>query len=477
MNRLTCACVVAGIFAGSASAAIPSTERAVLVALYNSTGGANWKVKTNWNGPAGTECTWYGVTCIGTNTTEIRLSNNQLTGTIPSLPGLTKLQVLDLSGNKLTGSIPTLSGMVNLYLFDVGSNQLTGSVPLLTGLTNLVGFFVPFNQLTGPIPSLAGLTNLQAFWVSFNQLTGTIPSLAGLIKLQDFHVSFNQLSGPLPAAPASLVAGSSALCPNSLTPSVNAAWDTATGSTPWTSGCNAPISINSGGVVNAASFDASAVAPGSLATLFGGFTGVNVATATTFPWPTTLFGLSVTFNGVAAPLYYTSASQVNVQVPWQMAGQTQSQVVVRIVTALGIQTTPASQVSIVNAAPGVFLWGEQQGIVTDAQSNQLITPSNPARAGTTYLTIYCTGLGLVTNQPATGSTASANPLSYTTLTPTVTIGGVPTNALFSGLAPGFVGLYQINVQVPAGAPVGPAVPLVVAMAGKIASTVSIAIQR
>ncbi len=73
----------------------------------------------------------------------------------------------------------------------------------------------------------------------------------------------------------------------------------------------------------------------------------------------------------------------------------------------------------------------------------------PAAAGT-YLSIYCTGLGSVSNQPATGTAAPASPLAVTTTTPTVTIGGVAAQVSFSGLTPGTVGLYQVNVQVPVG---------------------------
>ncbi len=233
-----------------------------------------------------------------------------------------------------------------------------------------------------------------------------------------------------------------------------------------------PISISPGGITNAASFDNTALAPGSLASLFGVFTGTNTTTASSSPWLTTLSGLSVKFNNVAAPLYYVSATQVNVQVPWEMASVSTAAVTV---TVNGVASPPQS-IPISSTAPGVFQYGQNQGIATNALSANLITAANPARPGLTYLTIYCTGLGLVTNQPATGVAASSTLLSHATLTPTVTIGGVPTNATFAGLSPGFIGLYQINVQVPAGTPVGNSVPLIVLMAGKPAATVFIAVQ-
>jgi uncharacterized protein (TIGR03437 family) len=104
--------------------------------------------------------------------------------------------------------------------------------------------------------------------------------------------------------------------------------------------------------------------------------------------------------------------------------------------------------------------------------------SRPARAGD-YITIYCTGLGAVTNPPSSGSAASASPLSATTVTPAVTIGGVPaptTQFFFAGLSPGYVGLYQITVQVPAGVPAGNAVPLAFTIGGVSSNTATIAVQ-
>jgi len=106
----------------------------------------------------------------------------------------------------------------------------------------------------------------------------------------------------------------------------------------------------------------------------------------------------------------------------------------------------------------------------------LVDSSNPAVAGTTVLLIYCTGLGAVTNQPATGSAALSSLLSKTMTTPTVTIGGASADVQFSGLAPGFVGLYQVNAAVPAAAAKGNAVPVLLSIGGVISNTATIAVQ-
>jgi hypothetical protein len=254
---------------GLAAAAIPLTERNALIDLYNSTNGAGWTNNTNWNGAVGTECTWYGVFCGGGDTyvyqisltanqlngtlpaslnsltelTDFYASDNQLSGSIPSLSGLTKLEAFAVGANQLTGPIPSLSSLTALQSFYVYDNQLTGPIPSLSGLTALELFDVSSNQLTGPIPSLSGLTALERFDVSSNQLTGPIPSLSGLTALQRFDVSSNQLSGPAPLVPNpnNLGAGDSALCPNYLSPSTGTpndlAWDTAVGSSPWSATC------------------------------------------------------------------------------------------------------------------------------------------------------------------------------------------------------------------------------------------------
>ena len=248
-----------------ASAAIPATERTVLTNLYTSTNGAGWNTNTGWNAVPGTECMWFGVTCNagGTNVTSIdlnsnnligslpaisgltalikfRLYQNKLTGNVPSLTGLSALQQFLVGANKLTGSLPSLTGLSALQLFEAYQNQLTGNIPPLTGLTALQSFDVDTNQLTGSIPTLTGLSALSVFSVYANQLTGSIPALTGLGALTRFSVENNQLTGSIPAVPSpfnALIAGQSALCPNQLTVSVDLAWDSATGSTPWSTGC------------------------------------------------------------------------------------------------------------------------------------------------------------------------------------------------------------------------------------------------
>jgi uncharacterized protein (TIGR03437 family) len=216
------------------------------------------------------------------------------------------------------------------------------------------------------------------------------------------------------------------------------------------------------GMVNAASIQQRALAPGSLVSLFGS----NLAGSP--PGVTT-----VQFDSISAPIIFASSSQLNLQVPWELQGQSSSPVTV---TVNSVTSAPQS-VAIGTADPGIFSLGAPQGgqgaivnlagIVVDANS--------PAHAGD-YLQIYANGLGPVSNTPQTGAIAGASPLSYLIGKATATIGGVPAPVSFAGLAPGFVGLYQVNVQVPPGVAAGDAVPAIVSIGATASNTVTISVR-
>jgi uncharacterized protein (TIGR03437 family) len=239
----------------------------------------------------------------------------------------------------------------------------------------------------------------------------------------------------------------------------------------------APVpSISTGGVVNSASSAGGApLAPGSLATAYGSFLLPTGASAASTPLPTALLGLSMQFGAnLPAPLFYAGAMQVNLQVPWEVAGQSQ----VALTATLGGRPGPALTVSLAPYSPGIFSTNSQgtgQGDIFDL-SYRLVDSTNPATAGSTYVQIYATGLGAVSNTPRSGSASPGSALAETTTTPLVTIGGAPAPVSFSGLAPGLVGVYQVNVQVPAAASRGAAVPVVLTIGGTPSNTVSMAVQ-
>lgn len=238
----------------------------------------------------------------------------------------------------------------------------------------------------------------------------------------------------------------------------------------------APPSLNTGGVVNNASFAANTpVAPGSIISIFGSNLSDGSQTAASVPLPTVLGGASLTLGGVAVPIIHAFPLQIDAQVPWELAQQGQAQLTMVNDDLYGNAIT----VPLAPFSPGIYTAagnGSGQGAIVINGTNLLAAPGNPAHRGTDYIDIYATGLGPVNNQPATGSPAPASPLAYTTNTVTVTFGAVPVTAAFAGLAPGFVGLYQVNVEVPSDAPVGNAVPLILEVGGVTSNQVTIAVQ-
>jgi uncharacterized protein (TIGR03437 family) len=231
---------------------------------------------------------------------------------------------------------------------------------------------------------------------------------------------------------------------------------------------------NSTGTVDAATY-LTPVTPGSIAAVFGSNLAIGQSgSLVTTPLPTSLQQSSFMIGGVAAPLYFASPGQVNLQIPWELAGQTQASV---IATVAGVASN-TQLVSLTGFAPGIFSTdgsGTGQGAILVAPTAQAAAPGTPVLRGG-YISIYATGLGAVTNQPATGAAAQSVPLSVTLATPTVTIGGVAAQVIYSGLAPTLVGLYQVNAQVPAAVSPDNAVPVVIIIGGATSNTVTIAVQ-
>lgn len=221
------AATAAGWMAPPLNAAIPATERQVLLDFYQSTGGDGWRATFGWGGAPGTECSWRGVECdeAGGHVTKLWMGQNSLSGTlpeslrelkhlqffaiygesgltggIPSLEGLTELEQFWVFGCRgITGSLPALQGLSNLQVLQVADTSVSGEIPPLAGLDKLVEFDVHWNRLTGTIPELTGLASLEVFRADWNGLTGPIPSLTGIGNLEMFGVGWNRLEGPLPS--------------------------------------------------------------------------------------------------------------------------------------------------------------------------------------------------------------------------------------------------------------------------------------
>ena len=230
--------------------------------------------------------------------------------------------------------------------------------------------------------------------------------------------------------------------------------------------------INAHGVVSAASGrEGLGQAPGSFISFYGlGFSPAIKAFGTSY-LPLSLANVSVSFDttGLSLPgrVHFVSPNQVNVQVPWELSGKNS----VKTKVSIGGISTQVYTLTLNNYAPAIF----QRGPVAAARwNNTVVETTNPVPRNQS-VEIYCNGLGPVDHTIATGDPAPLTPLINTTTMPTVTIGGVPApQVTFSGLTPTAIGLYQVNVVVPAGVPIG-LQPVVVTIGGVASDPVNLPI--
>lgn len=256
--------------------------------------------------------------------------------------------------------------------------------------------------------------------------------------------------------------------------------------------------VSEGGIVNGASFAANQpLAAGSIASLFGTFEFIyGYVRPSTNPLPTEWFGTSVIITSAAGtfqvPLLYASESQINFQVPWELAGQSGGALAVHFEymsrgSSMGNSLSNAELMPLTNVAPGIFSLNSQgtgMGAVLISNTTDLAQPpdsvsgrvSRPANHGD-YISIYCTGLGpLTTAPPPSGTMTPLTPLFPISSPATVSIGGVTATPTFAGLAPNFAGLYQADVQVPASVTPGDAVSVFITVAGVTSNAVTIAVR-
>jgi uncharacterized protein (TIGR03437 family) len=229
-------------------------------------------------------------------------------------------------------------------------------------------------------------------------------------------------------------------------------------------------SVPSNGIVEGAGFTAK-ISAGGIGSIFGSNLAASTLSASSLPLPTTLGSTTVTMNGIQCGLFFISSGQINFQVPWELQSATTAPLVVT--TAGG--SSPPVTVTMSSGAPGIFTIGgvtgaPNQGAIQISNTTTFAAPtgsisgatSSPAAAGQ-FITIYASGLGAVSNQPADGAADSGSPLSKAVGAVSVTIGGVSAPLSFAGLSPGFVGLYQVNVQIPSGLGTNSAAPLVLTL--------------
>jgi minor extracellular serine protease Vpr len=239
-----------------------------------------------------------------------------------------------------------------------------------------------------------------------------------------------------------------------------------------------PLINTTGGIVNAADYQ-SPLAPGSLFSIFGSRLSSQTANALTIPLSSSLGGVTVQFiNGtttINAPMLYVQpdgstpgSSQINAQVPWELVPAGTTATVNVVVSHDGVSSAP-TPVTIGPFSPGIFASGTQAIAVN--LDGTLAWPANsvagltthPAPRGSTII-LYATGLGAVDHPPADGA-ASGSVLAQTLTPPQVMIGGMSAQVAFSGLAPQFVGVNQLNVVIPSNVNPGNTIPVQLLLGG------------
>jgi uncharacterized protein (TIGR03437 family) len=204
------------------------------------------------------------------------------------------------------------------------------------------------------------------------------------------------------------------------------------------------VFLNPQGIANAASFAPAGnpISPGEFIALFGAGLAKSTLTGAP-PYPATLNGVTVLINGKAAPIYFVSAGQINCLVPYSTAGATAT-----IQVQNGTASSNTVTVPVAVTSPGIYSLdqsGTGAGAIEHANGT-VVNAANPAAPGETVV-VYLTGMGAVTPTIADGTASTGTTLNKTAM-PMVYVADVQAAVLFSGLAPGFPGLYQLNVTLP-----------------------------
>jgi len=382
--------------------------------------------------------------------TVLAASSNGSSILIASASGATMLY--DANAGTFTASrkdFPSLSGAYaasNFNQFVVGTNFLDSSlVPqgtILSGGTSSSGFsFV--NQtgyyVSGSTSSNPG-TIEQVNMTTGNAIQPTATVEAPILGPTNGSSVFTRSLAPLPTQTSIIVlttSGFSVL--------------------PWTYAASvAPPQISA--IVSAAD-SKSPAAPGGLVTVYGSnLSPTNLATSQ-IPVPTALANSCITVNGQPIPLIFVSPTQVNAQMPFQAVGAE------TVVVHTPGGTSGNFNLVVQPNSPAVFLSGvagpeTNLPTIIRLANNQLATDSNPIHPGD-ELVIYLTGLGQTNPAGTTGYPAPGSPLSNALTATAVTLGGMNLPVTYAGLAPGEVGVYQMNVSVPGGTPTGISLPLTI----------------
>jgi uncharacterized protein (TIGR03437 family) len=409
---------------------------------------------------------------------------SQVLGVVPpDLPANSSQQIILLHGTSTGIPSPAIVAATQPAVFTQDGSGTGQALAYKAGILADAGHPVqPGDQV---VIYCAGLGAVDAQGAVMNPVAVTIGGLTAHVNFAGLAVSSNY---PAEGPPAILgvSTGLGGLYQITATVPSNVAGGAAAivlSSTGQTSPPSVSLAVGSGpllipavtAVVNGASFLGGGVVPGEIATLFGtnltASIGANITSS--LPLPKTFLNDAVIINGLPVPLFavdnVNGQEQFNFQVPWEVVNGPNADIAV-----MNNGTTGASvSVRVLAAQPGIFNYnvgGTTFGAILHSNF-QLADAAHPATKGETVL-IYCTGLGVVSSPPDDGTAANGQ---ATVATTTVTIGGVSAAVSFSGLAPGFVGLYQVNAAVPSGIASGNQ-PVVIREDGSSSNSVMLPVQ-
>lgn len=361
-------------------------------------------------------------------------------------------------GNFMFGGSPNGFDMV------VGiRNPAAGTAQNFTGLYYQAGVDQDLSQY-----ATTGFANFDTFYGSLNAVNGSVIAHERLESLFNSSALGSTFADSYPSPLTSPYNDTAALIQYAY--GTNGKYRIGAGTWPFL-GLNVAVQaptltgpgvyLNPAGVVNAASsapFTAG-ISAGELIVLYGTNLAPSLVTTDLRPLPTTLGGVQVSINGIPAPIYYVSPTQVAVLVPFlvnstyysvaqiRLTNNSEAQPLSNVVTSFVYRTTPG----VFTLTPG----GLGYGALQHGADYSLITPSHPALPGETIIA-YVTGLGIVSPPIQDGAVGPSDQPSYTLNSITAGTGGTVNPAVFSGLVPTVSALYQVNMTVPATATAGDA---------------------
>ncbi len=233
----------------------------------------------------------------------------------------------------------------------------------------------------------------------------------------------------------------------------------------------APVLTPNGTVSNLNAKVGAALAPGTVAAIFGSELASSAESPASVPLPTSFKGTTVLIGGLEAPLYFVSSGQINAQIPSELAPDKEYQV---LVTVDGALTSPEA-ISLSSVQPGVAAFANGR-IIGQHGDFSLIDSNNPARSNEPIV-VYLIGLGETNPKVPSGTASPSTPPLATVVSPvTVTVDGRDAEIFFAGLTPGAVGLYQINFRVPPGSRTGD-LPVVITQKGVTANSTVLQVRQ